>query len=71
MTRSFSTIKSSTRTSKPIRDHLRVADHILRVLTMKEAVTETRPLALDAVLKIPAKFRVITEWTPIRRQDLL
>jgi type IV secretion/conjugal transfer VirB4 family ATPase len=47
------------------RDHLRVGDHIVRVLTMKEAVTETRPLALDALLKIPTNFRVITEWTPL------
>jgi type IV secretion system protein VirB4 len=47
------------------RDHLRVGDYIVRVLTMKEAITETRPLALDALLKIPANFRVITEWTPL------
>src|SRR5216683_3638482 len=47
------------------RDHLRVGDHIVRVLTMKEAITETRPLALDTLLKIPANFRVITEWTPL------
>jgi type IV secretion system protein VirB4 len=47
------------------RDHLRVGDHIVRVLTIKEAITETRPLALDALLKIPANFRVITEWTPL------
>jgi type IV secretion system protein VirB4 len=47
------------------RDHLRVGDHIVRVLTMKEAITETRPLALDALLKIPANFRVATEWTPL------
>ena len=47
------------------RDHLRVGDHIVRVLTMKEAITETRPLALDALLKIPANFQVITEWTPL------
>jgi len=47
------------------RDHLRVGDHIVRVLTMKEAVNETRPLALDALLKIPANFRVVTEWTPL------
>ncbi|MFZ0360731.1 MAG: hypothetical protein WAL58_09870, partial [Terriglobales bacterium] len=46
-------------------DHLRVGDHIVRVLTMKEAITETRPLALDALLRIPANFRVITEWTPL------
>jgi type IV secretion/conjugal transfer VirB4 family ATPase len=47
------------------RDHLRVGDHIVRVLTMKESITETRPLALDTLLKIPANFRVITEWTPL------
>ena len=46
-------------------DHLRVGDHIVRVLTMKEAITETQPLALDALLKIPANFRVTTEWTPL------
>jgi type IV secretion system protein VirB4 len=47
------------------RDHLRVGDHIVRVLTMKEAITETRPLALDVLLKIPANFYVVTEWTPL------
>ena len=47
------------------RDHLRVGDHIVRVLTMKEAITETRPLVLDALLKIPGNFQVITEWTPV------
>ncbi len=47
------------------RDHLRIGDHVVRVLTMKEAITETRPLVLDALLKIPANFYVITEWTPL------
>ena len=47
------------------RDHLRVGDHIVRVLTMKEAITETRPLVLDALLKIPANFYAVTEWTPL------
>jgi type IV secretion system protein VirB4 len=47
------------------RDYLRVGDHIVRVLTMKEAITETRPLVLDALLKIPANFYVVTEWTPL------
>ena len=45
------------------RDHLRVGDHVVRVLTMKEAVAETRPLALDALLKISANFIACTEWT--------
>jgi type IV secretion/conjugal transfer VirB4 family ATPase len=47
------------------RDHLRVGDQVIRVLTMKEAITETRPLVLDALLKIPASFYVVTEWTPL------
>lgn len=47
------------------RDHLRVGDHLLRVLTMKEAITETSPLVLDTLLKIPANFYVVTEWTPL------
>ncbi|HEY2471871.1 MAG TPA: DUF87 domain-containing protein [Terracidiphilus sp.] len=47
------------------RDHLRVGDQVVRVLTMKEAITETRPLVLDALLKIPANFHVVTEWTPL------
>jgi type IV secretion system protein TrbE len=47
------------------RDHLRVGDHIVRVLTMKEAITETRPLVRDALLKIPANFYVVTEWIPL------
>ncbi len=47
------------------RDHLRVGDHFVRVLTMKEAITETRPLVLDALLKISANFYVVSEWTPL------
>lgn len=47
------------------RDHLRIGDHVVRVLTMKEALTETRPLVLDALLQIPANFYVVTEWTPL------
>ena len=47
------------------RDYLRVGDHFVRVLTMKEAIGETRPLVLDALLKIPGNFYVVTEWAPI------
>ena len=32
---------------------------------MKEAITETRPLVLDSLLKIAANFYVVTEWTPM------
>jgi type IV secretion system protein VirB4 len=32
---------------------------------MKEGIAETRPLVLDALLKIPANFHVVTEWVPV------
>jgi type IV secretion system protein VirB4 len=51
------------------RDHLRVRDHFVRVLTMKEAITETRPLVLDSLLKIAANFYVVTEWTPLTAEQ--
>ena len=51
------------------RDHLRVGDHFVRVLTMKEAITETRPLVLDSLLKIGANFDVVTEWTPMNAEQ--
>jgi len=47
------------------RDHLRVGDDFVRILTMKEAVSETRPLSLDALLKLPANFIAISEWVPL------
>jgi type IV secretion/conjugal transfer VirB4 family ATPase len=47
------------------RDHLRVGDHFVRVLTMKESIVETRPLVLDQLLKIPANFYAVTEWVPM------
>ena len=38
------------------RDHLRVGDHFVRVLTMKEAIGETRPLVLDLALEDSRQF---------------
>ncbi len=49
----------------PERDHLRVGDDYLRILTMKEAIGETRPLSLDALLKIPTNFIAVSEWMPL------
>ena len=51
--------------SDVLANHTSVGDHIVRVLTMKEAITETRVSVLDALLKIPANFYVVTEWTPL------
>jgi type IV secretion system protein VirB4 len=47
------------------RDHLRVGNHFVRVLTMKEAISETKPLVLKQLLEIQANFCVVTEWVPI------
>jgi len=47
------------------RDHLRVGSHLVRVLTMKESISGTKPLVLDSLLKIPASFTVCTEWVPL------
>jgi type IV secretion system protein VirB4 len=47
------------------RDHLRVGNHFVRVLTMKEAIGETKPLVLKQLLEIQANFCIITEWVPL------
>jgi hypothetical protein len=46
------------------RDHLRVGNHFVRVLTMKEAIGETKPLVLKQLLEIQANFCIVTEWVP-------
>src|SRR5246127_4387503 len=47
------------------RDYLRVGDHYVRVLTIKEAISETKPLLLKQLLEVQANFCVVTEWVPI------
>ena len=47
------------------RDHLRVGKHYVRVLTIKEAISETKPLVLKQLLEIQANFCVVSEWVPI------
>ncbi len=47
------------------RGHLRMDDDHLRVLTLKELPSETRPLLLHGLLDVPANFHVVTEWHPV------
>ena len=47
------------------RDHLRVGNHFVRVLTMKEAIGETKPLVLKQLLEVQANFCIATEWVPL------
>lgn len=47
------------------RSYLRVDNDYVRVLTLKELPSETRPLLLHGMFDIPANFHVVTEWHPI------
>jgi type IV secretion system protein VirB4 len=47
------------------RGYLRMDDDYLRVLTLKELPSETRPLLLQGLFDVPANFHVVTEWHPI------
>ena len=47
------------------RGHLRLDDFYVRVLTLKELPSETRPLLLHDLLGVPANFHVVTEWHPV------
>src|ERR1700756_5281805 len=47
------------------RDPLRVGNHFVRVLTMKEAIGETKPLVLKQLLEVQANFCIVTEWVPL------
>jgi type IV secretion system protein VirB4 len=47
------------------RGYLRMDDDYVRVLTLKELPSETRPLLLMGLLDISANFHVVTEWHPV------
>ncbi len=47
------------------RGYLQMDDDYVRVLTLKELPSETRPLLLSSLLDIPANFHVVTEWHPV------
>jgi type IV secretion system protein VirB4 len=44
------------------RGHLRVDDHYVKVLTLKEPSAHTFPLLLKGLLDVRANFHVVTEW---------
>jgi len=44
------------------RGHLRVGDHYVKVLTLKEPTAHTFPLLLKGLLDVRANFHVVTEW---------
>ena len=44
------------------RGHLRVGDHYVKVLTLKEPSAHTFPLLLKGLLNVRASYHVVTEW---------
>jgi type IV secretion/conjugal transfer VirB4 family ATPase len=44
------------------RGHLRLDDHYVKVLTLKEPSAHTFPLLLKGLLDVRADFHVVTEW---------
>jgi type IV secretion/conjugal transfer VirB4 family ATPase len=47
------------------RGYLRMDEHYVRLLTLKELPSETRPLLLQGLFDVPANFHVVTEWRPV------
>lgn len=43
-------------------DHLRVGQHFVRVLSMKDSPSTTKPRVLDSILKMDANYIVCMEW---------
>jgi type IV secretion/conjugal transfer VirB4 family ATPase len=44
------------------RDHLRIGDDYVKVLTLKEPSAQSFPLIFRKLLEVPANFHVATEW---------
>ncbi len=44
------------------RNHLRVDDHFVKVLTLKEPSAQSFPLIFKRLLEVHANFYVVTEW---------
>jgi type IV secretion system protein VirB4 len=50
-------------------DHLTLDGYYTRVLTLREEPSESRPLVLQELLKIPATFFIATEWRVVETAD--
>lgn len=47
------------------RRHLRIDDHYVRLLTLKDPTATTMPLILGELYEIGASYHVVTEWQPM------
>ena len=50
-------------------DHLTLDGYCTRVLTLRDEPSESRPLVLQQLLRIPATFYIATEWRTVETAD--
>jgi type IV secretion system protein VirB4 len=50
-------------------DHLTLDGYHVGVLTLREEPSESRPLVLQQLLRIPATFQVVSEWRAVEAAD--
>jgi type IV secretion system protein VirB4 len=50
-------------------DHLTIDGYHTRVLTLREEPSESRPLVLQQLLRIPATYHVVTEWRAVEASE--
>ena len=51
------------------REHLRVDDYYVKVLTLKEPSAQSFPLIFKRLLEIEANYHVVTEWEKGRLRE--
>lgn len=47
------------------RDHLRIDDYYVRILTLKEPTTQTWPLIFRRLQELSADYHLVSEWRPL------
>ena len=50
-------------------DHLTIDGYYTRVLTFREEPSESRPLILQQLLRIPATYHIVTEWRAVETSE--
>ena len=50
-------------------DHLTIDGYYTRVLTLREEPSESRPLVLQQLLRIPATYHIVTEWRAVEASE--
>lgn len=50
-------------------DHLTIGGYYTRILTLREEPSESRPLVLQQLLRIPATYHIVTEWRAVEANE--